>query len=444
MTGTQALAGRAAIGVVAGMSGVWAARSRRLMEVGAVQFERWVTWSFVGSRLALFALLFLFLRILPRGDVPGFYTPEAAAVLQHQVPYLDFVSSYAPMHPYMDAVPFSLWHSPLSILLFAILVEVLVLPLWFRLGREFLPVTAVRTAALLYLTSPISLQYVTVDGQDNVIIAVLLAISILLLIRGRTIGSGAAVGLSVCLTKVIPLVFAPVFFLTIRHRWRWGVAMLGLVVGVYGTFALEGLPMLAPLKIEGALKTAGNVPYLIEALTGYTVSNGVWNGLTMLALSVVWAVIWRAGHGADDRARLRVIAFGMVATATTVMMFSKKSWPAYLMLVLFPLYVLFADRRLAKLWLLAGFSVVVAIEHSVWATLLIEIRATALHQRMMAGEPVCWVLLLLEVLLVTGYGWLLWMAIGAVRTAKVYGDSAGTKNLSSGSGDAWMGEVVRI
>ena len=417
MTGTQALAGRAAIGVVASVSGVIAARSSRLAAIADQSFERWATWALVASRLLLFSLLFLVLRLEPRGDIPAYYASEAAAVMTHLVPYLDFPSSYAPLHPYMDSLPLRLWRSPLSIMLFALLVEMLILPLWFRLGREVLPRVAVRTAALLYLTSPISLQYVTVDGQDNVIIAVLAALSMLLLIAHRPIRSGAALGLSVCLVKLIPLVFAPVFFLVSRRRWPWGFVLLGVVGAVYGALLFRGLPVFEPLKIEGALKTAGNLPYLFESVTGWVAPSLVWNGLTLAALGMVWAVVARASLEATERVRLRVIAFGMVATVLALVMFSKKSWPAYLMLVLFPLYAMFADRSLRRLWFLAGFSMVVAVEHSVWATLLGEIRAGAMHARVVARDPLCLLLLLLEVLLVAGYGWLLLMALQRVRHA---------------------------
>ena len=106
-----------------------------------------MTWGFAGSRLLLFGLLFGVLGVAPRGDAPGFYTPEAAAVVAHGVPYRDFESSYAPLHAYMDAIPLHLWPSPLAIMMVALLVEMAILPMWFRLGPEIMPATAVRTAA---------------------------------------------------------------------------------------------------------------------------------------------------------------------------------------------------------------------------------------------------------------------------------------------------------
>ena len=216
------------------------------------------------------------------------------------------------------------------------------------------------------------------------------------------------------LTKVIPLVFAPLFFLTSPRRWRWSVALLAPVVLVYGSFLARGLPVLQPLRIEAALRTAGNVPYLLETLSGVTVANGIWNALTLTALCGVWVVVGRAGWGASEGGRARVVIFGMVATALALVMFSKKSWPAYLMLVLYPLYLMFADRNPRRLWMLAGFSVVVSVEHSVWSTMLHEIPSGLLRGRVFAGDRLGIGLLVLEVLLLAGYTWLLGMALRRV------------------------------
>jgi hypothetical protein len=96
---------------------------------------------------------FLILRIAPRGDVFGAYWVEAKAVRQNLVPYRDFLSSYAPLHSYLDALVIHIWFSPLAIILLAICVEALILPLWFRVGRIFLSEQEIRSSTLLYITS---------------------------------------------------------------------------------------------------------------------------------------------------------------------------------------------------------------------------------------------------------------------------------------------------
>jgi len=104
--------------------------------------------------------------------------------------------------------------------------------------------------AILYVTSAFSLAVCTIDGQDNVILAVLLAAALLLLQRSRALLSGAAVGwgsgdqisavgLCACVLCVCPA--------TLAMDGRI-VAVIG---AVYGSCMLLRLPILVPLQIEG-------------------------------------------------------------------------------------------------------------------------------------------------------------------------------------------------
>ena len=216
MTGSQTLIARIALGTVAALGSVLLTLWPKLRTISRESFDRMAIGLFAVSRLGLFALIFLVLRIAPRGDVPAYYFEQGRQVLAGLLPYRDFVSSYAPLHPYLDAGMISMWHSPLAIVLFSVLVEMAILPLWLSAGRVFLPEPELRVAALLYLASPISLQFVTIDGQDNVVIAVLLALSVLLMLRSRACAAGASFGASVAAIKFLPLLYAPAFFFSAR------------------------------------------------------------------------------------------------------------------------------------------------------------------------------------------------------------------------------------
>src|ERR1700686_3147052 len=180
MTGTQTLLARIALGTIAAVASAALTSSSRLLGLPRERFDRATVAAFAVIRLSFFFVLFVWLGAPPRGDVPAYYFQQAQFILRRQVPYRDFLSSYAPLHPYLDAALLLLWHTPLSLMLFAVLAELLILPVWFQVGRTFLSESEVRIAALLYLASPISLQFVAVDGQDNVVIALLLALSLLL------------------------------------------------------------------------------------------------------------------------------------------------------------------------------------------------------------------------------------------------------------------------
>jgi len=419
MTGFQTLLARVALGVIAAVASVLLTMLPGLRTMRRERFDRTVCGLFAVSRLGLFGLIFIVLRIAPRGDVPAYYFGQARQVLAGLLPYRDFVSSYAPLHPYLDAGLISLWHTPLAIMLFSVLVEVAILPLWLRAGREFLADGEVRVAALLYLASPVSLQFVTIDGQDNAVIAVLLALAVLLVLRSRYFAAGAAFGVSVAAVKFLPLLYAPAYFLAVPRRWRLVAGALAVFVVVYGGFLAMAAPILTPLSAEGDLWSAGDLPYVVEAVFGVRVPPRLSDGVLLVALLAIFGLVGRMAVRAPMATRMRAVAYGMAALTLALLVFSKKSWPPYLMLALFPVCLLASGGRVAvERWKVAAFALFSAVsvaEHSYWASSLGQFTSGEFHRALMAGQRGAVMLLVLEVLLIAGYCWLLVEAVGRLR-----------------------------
>ncbi len=404
---------RAALGVTtAGIAAV-ATSVRRFHEMADGAFDRLVLWACIVSRLGLYCLVFLVLRIAPRGDIPAYYVPEGLSVLRGALPYRDFISSYAPLHPYLDAAVLRLWPSALAIILLAIAAECLLLPVWLKLGRRLFVERQLRTAAMLYLASGVSLQFVVIDGQDNVIIALLVAVALLFLYRQRAALSGIVAGLSVVLIKFLPLLYVPAFVAAARRRGRW-LAGFAVVTGLgYGAFAALGAPLLEPLKMEASLTGAGNLPYLVESVMGVKLPASLEDGVVLVALLAVLGVVAAVLRGAEDDARLRVLLFATAALTLTLVLLSKKSWPPYLMLALFPMCLSIYRERFSwmRAALFGGFGAVAIVEHSYWSSLFGQETSLGTHRRLMAGDPMAVVMLGLQVLLLSGYGWLLYEAL---------------------------------
>jgi hypothetical protein len=414
MTGSQTLLARTALGVVAALASVVLVASRSLRESSRPSFGRIVGAAFIVSRLGLFCVLFLWIGAAPRGDIPSFYVDQAREVLQHKLPYRDFPSAYAPLHPYLDAGLYRLWHSPLSLMLFSLLAELLLLPLWLRVGRASWPESTVRAAALLYLASPISLQFVAVDGQDNVVIALLIALGLLLLLRGRAALSGASLGISIATFKFLPLLYAPIFFLAAPRRWRWAAGAALVVAAIYGGFLLQHAPVLQPLLLEGDLRSAGNLPFVLETLLGASIPGRLSDLLLLLVLLALFVLAAAVSRKTSRGDRTRIITLGISAATLSVLLLSKKSWPPYLMLSLFPICLLpAAVHRLRGPWVdaFAVFSLVAVTEHSVWASSFAQISASALHAALRAHEGRALLFVVLELLLLGGYAWLLFESI---------------------------------
>jgi hypothetical protein len=426
MNGSQALVARVVLGIVTAVASVLLTSWPRLRNISRKTFDWEVSGAFALSRLGLFILTFLLLRITPRGDVPGYYFGQARQVLVGLLPYRDFISSYAPLHPYLDAAAISLWHSPLAIVLLSVVVELFLLPVWLRAGREFLPEGQLRMAALLYLASPVSLQFVTIDGQDNVVIAVLVALAILLVLRSRVFAAGASFGVSVAAIKFLPLLYAPAFFVAVPRRWRLVGGALVICGVVYGGFLAVGAPILGPLAVEGDLWSAGDLPYLIEAVFGIRILPRLSDAVVLMALLGIFALIAKVALRADLAVRMRVLTYGMAALTLAFLVFSKKSWPPYLMLALFPVCLLVASGADAwQRWRVAAFavfSVVSVTEHSYWASSLAQFPSMEFHRALLAGERGAVLMMLLEVLLIAGYLWLLWEAVGRIRSSSTRGN----------------------
>ncbi|HEX5282731.1 MAG TPA: glycosyltransferase 87 family protein [Bryocella sp.] len=417
MTGIQSLEARTALGSAFAIVGYFVASGKSIHRLDSRPFDGAINIAFILSRLAIFFGVFFVLHLPVRGDIPSFYVPEAHSLLQHQLPYRDFQSSYAPLHTFLDAALLRLWNSPLAIILFAILVEFLILPVWLRAARLFASERAVRIAAVLYITSAISLQFVTIDGQDNIVTALLLGLGVLAIAGQRDAISGALVGFSAVLVKFLSMLFAPAFILAARGWLRWLIGFVVIIVAGYGAFALLHLPILEPLSREGGLRTASDLPYLLESIAGYTAPMKLEDVLLGFVLLVIVAVMLRARLRARaDAPLLRLAAFGCASLNLALLIFSKKSWPPYLVITLFPLCLVIGEgtRQRLRIACFALFNVVAVTTHSIWATIFSQFLAEPFHHALAQRQPMAIVFLITQILLVSGYAWLLIESIDAM------------------------------
>jgi hypothetical protein len=423
MTGTQTLLARGALGAVGSLTSLALLGSARLRTLSNDLFSRFAVGGLALSRLGLFSLVYFILHLAVRGDIPSYYVPEGTFAMHGRLPYRDFISSYAPLHPYLDAAVLRLWYSPLSIVLLAILAECALLPLWLAIGRRLFPEQELRVATLFYLANPMSLIFVAIDGQDNVIIAMLAAAALALLIRRSEALSGAAVALALSAIKILPLLFTPIFFLATPRRWRWAVGAIAIAGVVYGTALAFHLSVTQPLTNEGSIRTAGNLPYVIESILGRLLPKRLLDGTVLLALCVVLLLVARTARGQTEKVRLLVITFGMPAIILTLVLLSKKGWPNYLMLILFPLCLLARRMQRSGIVLFSLFGIIAVVEHSYWSSLLMQCSSLAFHGLLFdGGQPLLHEVLIfghgvLELLLIAGYCWLLALSLREIAAA---------------------------
>lgn len=410
MTGLQTLLARAALGGVATGATVLLPYFRPAFRWNDRSFRRRYLLAFSAVRVLLFTLVFLLLHIASRGDLPGIYIPEIQSHLLGRVPYRDYLSSYAPLFPYLYTPLYRLHPSPLTLIAFSIVAEIATAALFLRFTPRVLTERQTRVAALLCLANPISLQFVTIDGQNNVWIGLALAAALLWLSQRRDALSGAAVGVSIASIKFLPLLFTPVFPLALRRRApAWIAGCAAVVVAVYGFFAgVLHAPVLQAVQREGEIKSAGGLPFLVEAAAGRDLGRLGWDALLLLALGAVLVWGWRAARRTVPytRGALAATTFLLPGLLLTLMGLGKKTWPTYTEMVLFPLGMVIARvalgegegpaARPAPVLLLGGFSLLSVTAHSVWASMLSQAGAVQVHALLLGGFGPAWLLLGLE------------------------------------------------
>lgn len=322
-------------------------------------------WVFLAlSRASVFLVVFVFFGVRPESDILLYYT-QAKGAIAGLLPYRDFPSSYAPLFPYAAGLALRVWESPLSIIL-SIAFELAAFPVWiFICGRSFGDETT-RFATMLYLASVVPLVNVGILGQNQVWLMLLLGVALGLLQANRSFLSGLAIGVALVAVKFLALLFGPFLIVAAPARLRWLVGMATLPIVVYGFFWLEKVNVFAPVTVESALSTSGNLPFLVRFIWSATPAK-LFDVLTLVALAVTFFAItkrpWR-------RVPMSIAIIGTAAVLLVLLIFSKKAYSNYLMTAFFPIYVVAAASglkyRRVTIALFAIFGTVAVLEPSLW------------------------------------------------------------------------------
>lgn len=386
--------------------------SGKLAEWTQRQFDLYLTSLYAACHFLFFFTAFFILHQKPWADLIFGYVPEAHAVMHGLFPYRDFPSSYAPLNPYLDALLLSVRDSPLSILVFQMVCDILSVPFWIRFLRRFMGEMTVRKAALLYLLQPLVAWEICLDGKNHGFIALLLGISFWAVGR-REVVAGLSLSFSWILVKFLPLMFVPTLFVAARKRVTWLVSMALPTLLVYGGFILAGADVTAGARREANFVTPQNLPYLIGALTGHNLPAIVLILLLLVVVSAVVVVTIRAQLQArDESARLWMTAVGAQLILLTFLTLNKKSDTSYLAMCFFLLcaFAAFdADRgKRATGALYAVLSWISLPIASFWYWPLNREAAPALHVLLLSGSVKAWLMMAMQVLLVGSYIGLAW------------------------------------
>lgn len=234
-------------------------------------FDKVAFSAFFVIRVGLYVAIFHFLGFVPRSDVVIYYD-EARQVLAGKLPLVEIQTAYGPLFDWICASIIAVWNSAKALVLFSTIVELLTFPIWLRVGRAAFDEVTVRRAAVLYIFNPVVIGSVVIDGQNQIWLSLLLALSLLAIISQRRVLSGIYLGLSVVAVKFLALLFAPILFLSARKRTNWLLSFLIIPIIAYGVVLLLGGHPLDSAQVQVTDHSSGNLPYLLT-VTGINVTN---------------------------------------------------------------------------------------------------------------------------------------------------------------------------
>ncbi len=407
MTGEQSIALRGAIGALGGACSIASWKLAPRLRLSSRDFSRLFLGAFALSRLGLFTLAMLILHLTPRGDIT-LYMEEAAPALAGKLVYRDFITPHAPLDPYLLSSMLRLHHSPLTIIVFGILFDILAMWIWMKAARYFLPTLTLRRAALLVLFNPTSLLTEGIDGQMNSFIALFLALGVYFLVVKRDEVAGICVAIPTAVIKFLSLIYAPGYLFASRRKLSATLGFVLLLVVVYGGFALAGANIAVPLHAEGDHRTASNLIFLIGMVTGHPLglrAPDLLLALSWFSMVGLTFISMRACDPKQPEGRRRILTMltlSLIAELLCVQIFSKNTWDRYLVMAMFPLCTLVARMSFGEIVAFGIWAMDAVVEPSYWATVLNSGPAERIHPYLVAREPHVLFMLLLEVVYVSG------------------------------------------
>ena len=403
------------IALVSGLLGAGILRTR-IMALPEESFLRWALGLQLIPSLVLFLALYVLGHQEPTSDVPTFYVPAARAALAGQVPFRDFVSSYAPLFPYVGAALVAVWDSGKVFALFATVLNAVTLVLWHRSARIYSDPRTTRTSTVLFA----SCGHVIVQGllgTNQCWIAAAVAASTLMIMRERIAAAGFIQAVAACTTKLLAHLFWPVFWICTPHRARWLAAAVIPTAALYLLFIAIGAGpnLLHPLTFEAAQLSSGNLPYLLDLfLANFTSERRILDGLTATALASALGWLYWQTRAVAPKDRSALLPAALMLIGLTLMIFSKKSFTGYVMFVMYPLALMLASGGRPRVAFLLGFNVLLVAEPSLWFRL--HGSNVGLRNWLDTGSgPVIAAFVGLDLVLLGCYVYLAWLSVRSLQ-----------------------------
>jgi hypothetical protein len=275
----------------------------------------WIGGAFLLTRVAFLLFVVVQMRHVSL-DLGTYFETQGWAVLHGGVPYRDFGSSYAPLFPYLMALP-SLVRGPLPFFVFFAACDLVALLAVMRATKP----SAAR-AGWIYAAAPVTWYFLVRYGQDEALASAFLALAFLLWRFDREVFAALILGFGFAATKFTFAIFLPPFVLAARRPFRFALVLAATALVLFVPFLALGVPVWRPFTAESA--GLGFGPSLWRLPIVFTPFTAGWpiTLLLALALLLVWVVPPAVG-------RRPALERHLLLTGCVFLVFSPKVMPMY-------------------------------------------------------------------------------------------------------------------
>jgi hypothetical protein len=319
-------------------------------------------WAFVISRMAgWFGCYVMIPGLVRHSDLVKYYYPEAVHVLEGQIPYADFASSYGPLFPYIAGALLPVWNHLAAVALPMVLFEIVAVILLCRFARAAraanqseISDAQLAQVLFLYTLSPAALYWTGMIAYNSSIVLFFWVVSVGLLYRRHFGSSLAALSGSVLAGKALGLLVAPLWIADPRRRLTTIAAAAALAIAAFFIARYFGINLLMPLLLEGERSTSGNVWFLLSGAFTFSPASTIWTfaplATFVLAVGALTASLWSRWKQTPSLAQF---CAAIAAVGWLFMLLSKKTYPHYTpMFVLFCVFAL-CTARPRGFWIVA-------------------------------------------------------------------------------------------
>ena len=306
-------------------------KTKTIFRLNKSSFYSITVLGYIITRFILVIIMYMLLNRQGPGDLLDVFFPQAFMAKYGRLVYNDFESSYALLFPYLLSLPLFLWEHHLSIVLFFIFFEILVL---FISVKYIIPQFEIGTRDFLWIFTfcPINVMFTVYYAQDEIILAFFMVLAFALLINKKQFFATIVLILGFYFTKLISVYFFIPLLLTVEKKYLF-LFIVGILIPNAIIYSV-GVDLLMPLA-EGKLKAIGpNIWSLLGSLK-IVIDPKISYVFLLLSMGVLVLIQFRIKHFWNkNKFEINSVLNFILLYSFVFMSFSTKSFSFYFLIII--------------------------------------------------------------------------------------------------------------